>query len=418
MTKLSSKTLGAIVVCALIFLFFLPNLLIGKVPIPADDLLGLYHPWRDQTYDGYNIGKFPVKNPLITDPVLQTYPWRNLAVFNIQEGNLPLWNPYSFSGQPLLANIQSSPFQVFNFLFFIFPFKVAWSLQIILPVVLVGLFMFLFLKDLPGSGQGVKLSTTAAIYGGVILPFTGFFLAWMTWGTIITCAMWLPLILLCIHKMFFAKRQTFWFLILVFSASQTVFSGHWQTAFYVFSAATLYLGYLTYQFKKFRSLVISAAAIFFALLISAIQILPSIEFINYSARSIDQGFSAGRVDWFLPYKHLVQLVAPDFFGNPATYNYWGTWNWAEFVSFIGIVPLTFAIFAFLAKEKRAVFFMFLGILSLVLATANPISKIPYVFNFPLISSMQPSRIIYLFVFALAVLASFGLDSFLKKWRGN
>src|SRR3989344_840007 len=247
MKKLSSKTFfGAVIVCILTFLFFLPNLLIGKVPIPADDLLGLYHPWRDQTYDGYNVGKFPVKNPLITDPVLQTYPWRNLAVFNIKEGNLPLWNPYSFSGQPLLANIQSSTFQVFNIFFFIFPFKIAWSIQIILPPILTSLLMFFFLRNL-------KISPVASVFGGFVLPFSGFFIAWLTWGTIVTTAVWLPLILLSLNKLF----------------------------------------------------------------------------IKLSAREVDQSYYPQRPDWFLPIQHFIQLIAPDFFGSPTKYNYWGVWNWAE-----------------------------------------------------------------------------------------
>jgi len=409
MKKLFSSSLFAlIVVCLLTFLFFLPKLLVGKVPIPADALLGLYHPWRDQSYTGYSPGKFPVKNPLITDPILQTYPWRSLVIENIKKLKLPLWNPYSFSGQPLAANIQSSPFQLFNFLFLILPFKIAWSLQIILPTILTTLFMFLFLKSL-------KISTIASMFGAFVLPFTGFFIAWMTWGTVVTCAMWLPLILLATNKLF-VKQSPWWFIVLVSAASQTVFSGHWQTAFYVFLTALLYLIFLIYQQKKLAAAITIICGLMLGILISAAQLLPALEFIKLSAREIDQGYFPGRQDWFLPIQHLVQLIAPDFFGNPATYNYWGVWNWAEFVSFVGIAPLIFAIFAIFAREKKTVFFIFLAIFSLVLAISNPISKIPYIYNFPLISSMQPSRIIYLFVFSLVVLAAFGIDYFLKKWQ--
>ena len=460
MKKLSSNTFGAIVICIIVFLFFLPNLLMGKVPIGADDLLGLYHPWRDQTYDGFNAGKFPVKNPLITDPVLQTYPWRYLAVNDIKEGNLPLWNPYSFSGQPLLANIQSSPFQLFNFLFFIFPFNIAWTLAIILPVILTGLFMFLFLRSLPAGKTGLQLSIMASMFGALVLPFTGFFIAWMTWGTIVTCAMWLPLILLAVNKLsraessrycpkslheraeytskvsirssihpwtkstghsaseykLFTRQSPLWFIVLVVAASQTILSGHWQTAFYVFIATFFYVIFQTFQSKKLEILTIIVCGLALGILISAVQLLPALEFVRLSAREIDQGYFTGRTDWFLPVQNLIQLVAPDFFGNPATYNYWGIWNWAEFVSFSGIIPFTFAIFAFLSGGKRTIFFTFLAIFSLVFAIANPISKIPYIFNFPLISSMQPSRILFLFIFSLSVLSAYGVNYFIEKKR--
>lgn len=406
MKKLSSKTLGAIVVCALTFLFFLPNLLIGKVPIPADDLLGLYHPWRDQTYDGYNVGKFPVKNPLITDPVLQLYPWRNLTVFNIKEGNLPLWNPYSFSGQPLLANIQSSTFQVFNIFFFIFPFKIAWTLQIILPPILTSLFMFFFLRDL-------KISSVASVFGSFVLPFSGFFIAWLTWGTIVTTAMWLPLIFLSLNKLFY-KQSVLWFLIIVFSVSQTIFAGHTQTALYVFLATLVYFAFLIYQFRKLTPTVLILVALISGVLISSIQLLPALEFIKLSAREIDQGYYPQRTDWFLPIQHLIQLVAPDFFGNPTTYNYWGVWNYAEFVSFIGLIPLAFALLIIFKRKPNTIPFIFLTVLSLILALANPLSKIPYLVKIPFLSSLQPSRILFLFVFAMSVLSAYGLDYFLNS----
>ena len=107
----------------IIFAFFLPSLISGKIPIPADSILSLYHPFRDISIDGFSPGRFPAKNPLITDPVLQTYPWRKLVVEAFKNKEMPLWNPYSFSGQPLLANLQSAPFSITNLLFFIFPFK-------------------------------------------------------------------------------------------------------------------------------------------------------------------------------------------------------------------------------------------------------------------------------------------------------
>lgn len=388
----------------IVFAFFLPNLLQGKYPIPADSLLGLYHPFRDQSTDGYAPGKFPTKNPLITDPVLQTYPWRNLTVENIKDGNLPLWNPYSFSGQPLLANIQSAPFQITNILFFIFPFNFAWALQVILPTILTAVFMYLFLKE-------INLSKLASTFGAIVLPFSGFFMAWMTWGTIVSTAMWLPLLLLCLEKL--SKRiSPLWFLILIFSISQVIFGGHFQTALYTQLAAIAYLIYRFFQTKKGTFLVISTTAISLGLLLSAVQLIPSLEFINQSARNIDQAYQAGRQDWFIPISNLIQLIAPDYFGNPATYNYWGVWNYAEFVSFVGIIPLGLVLFAIVAKNKQKKFFLLLTVVSLLLAIANPISKIPYLINLPFISSIQPSRIIFLLVFSLSALAAIGIDSFL------
>lgn len=408
MKKSFFKFVPAVLVCLVVFSFFLPKLLKGKLPIPADSLLGLYHPWRDLSTDNYLPGKFPVKNPLITDPILQTYPWRYLVISNFKNFELPLWNPYSFSGQPLLGNIQSSPFQIFNLLFFIMPFKLAWSIQIILVPIFTALFMYLFLRS-------CMLSKQASFFGALILPFTGFFMVWLTWGTVTTASLWLPLILLSVNN-FFKTRHIWYLALLALATSQTVFAGHWQTAFYVFLLTVLYLFFKFFQTSKKDLLVASLVVIFLALAGTAIQVLPSLEFINNSTRNVDQSYSPGREDWFVPIKQLVQIIVPDYFGNPTTYNYTGVWNYAEFVSYIGIIPLIFAIVPLFKRSRLAVFFIAVAFGSILFALKNPISIVPYKYNFPLLSSMQPSRILFIFTFSLVVLASFGFEQFLKNFK--
>ena len=408
MRKLSSinSFVFALLASFITLSFFIPKLVVGKIPSPADSLLGLYHPWRDITFEGFDPGRFPIKNPLVTDPILQGYPWRYLVVKNIKLENFPLWNPYSFSGQPLLANIQSAPLQLLNLIFFLLPFKWAWSAQVIIPSLLTSIFMFLFLRNR-------FLSPVASTFGALILPFSGFFIAWLTWGTIVATVMWLPLILFCLDKTF-AQKNFWYFLLLLLAITQTILSGHWQAAFYVFLASGFYLTGKILNTKNLQATIISILAIFLGILIVSFQILPSLEFIKYSARGIDQGFSATREDWFLPPQHLIQLIAPDFFGNPTTYNYWGIWNYGEFVSFLGIIPLSLALLALIKLPKQSGFFLILALGSLIFTLKSPISQIPYITNVPLLSTMQPSRIIFLLDFSLAALAAIGLDLFLKE----
>lgn len=398
---------GAILVaCLLTFLFFAPHLLLRRIPFPADAALGLYHPFRDITLDGYAPGTFPAKNPIVTDPILQAYPWRHLTINNFKNGQLPLWNPYSFSGQPLLANIQSAPLAITNLPFLILPFNLAWAISLILPSILTTFFMYLFLREL-------KLSTAASIFGAFVLPFTGFFIAWLSWSSIVATVMWLPLILLAISKIA-RKLSLFWFLILTFAITQTILSGHWQAGSYVLIAAILFVIFRRGQINNIKNLAAVFASFLLALLVSMIQILPALEFLKLSARDLDQGYYSGRQDWFIPRQHLIQLIAPDFFGNPTTYNYWGVFNYGEFVAFVGIVPLTLALVAAVTKSPNVKFFLTIAALALFLGLENPLSKIPFIANLPFISSAQPSRIIFLLDFALAALAAIGLQSFLKE----
>lgn len=409
----SNSLLGLILAIFIVFSFFLPNLTRGKIPIPSDALINLYHPWRDSSYNSYQPGRFPAKNTLITDPILQTYPWRQLAIDNLKSGFMPLWNPYSFAGQPLLANFQSSVFQLSNLFFFLLNFKVAWTINIILPSILTAAFTFLFLSNLEINSK--RMSKTSAFFTATILPFSGFFTSWLEWGTIVTTAMWLPLILLSINKIFQSKNR-YWAVVLIFALSQTLYSGHFQTAIYVFLVAFIFVGLSFKNSKSRKALSKIIISTVLGILIASPQILPSIEFAKLSARDIDQGYFSGRTDWFIPIKHLIQLIAPDFFGNPTTLNYWGIWNYGEFVSYFGIVPLTLAVFALVnsKKDKFSQFFTILFATSLLLGISNPISKIPYILDFPIISSLQPSRIIFLLVFSGSCLAGIGLDLFMKE----
>lgn len=414
MKKLFTKSVSnAFLVAAIVLVFFLPNLLRGKIPIPADALINLYHPLRDVGFANYLPGHFPAKNTLITDPILQTYPWKYLAVKNILNGAWPLWNPYSFSGQPLLANSQSSVFQITGFLFLVFPFNIAWALNIMLAPVLMAIFTYLFLSEIKIDSK--KIPASGVVLASAMLPFTGFFVSWMEWGTIINTAMWLPLILLSINK-FFQKISSKWFLILTFSVSQTIFSGHLQSALYVFLASFIYTLFHLLNSKKIKAASIISVAFTFGLLISSPQIISTLEFIKLSSRNVDQAYTAGRPDWFIPANQLIQLIAPDFFGNPTTGNYWGVWNYGEFLSFIGVTLGSFVLFYFLKfkKDLHSIFFATLMFLSLLLATKNPLSQIPYLLNLPTISTIQPSRIIFLLDFALVCISSTGFGFFLEE----
>ena len=107
------KLIPALFIGLLAVTFFWQFFFKGLFPIPADTIIGLYHPFRDLYAKNYPNG-IPFKNFLITDPVRQQYPWRELAISIEKKLELPLWNPYNFAGTPLLANFQSGSFYIFN----------------------------------------------------------------------------------------------------------------------------------------------------------------------------------------------------------------------------------------------------------------------------------------------------------------
>ncbi|MBI1872341.1 MAG: YfhO family protein [Acidobacteria bacterium] len=114
----------------------------------------------------------PAPGALTIDPVgsSQILPWDKLVGHAMRQGRLPLWNPYSLTGVPLLANIQSAAFFPFQVLQDLAPSSL-WSVFYVVRFLVAGVFTFLFLKraglDGPASATGAvcfALSGPAVLY--------------------------------------------------------------------------------------------------------------------------------------------------------------------------------------------------------------------------------------------------------------
>lgn len=393
-----------------VVVFFWPVFLQLRLPLPSDALVGLYHPWRDHLADSYPNG-YPYKNPLITDPVRQQYPYRILAISGLKAGILPKWNPYAFSGTLLLANIQSAAFYPLNLIFWVLSDQAAWSLLVLLQPFLAGIFLYLYLRHL-GLGE------RACYLGAITFSFSGFMVSWMQWNTIGHVALWIPLILLAKDKLI-SRFHWRWVFILIVAETSMILAGHLQTAFYVLVFTSTYLWLKIWRkWAHDKKWLLQKCSIFAltgitVLVLTSIQWLPTLRFILSSAREFDLS-SWQRPDWFIPWQNLVQFFAPDFFGNPATGNYYGIWNYGEFIGYVALFPLLMAIFALLARrDKKTLFFAVVLGVSILLAVPNWLSRLPYQFNLPFISTLQPSRILVLVDFCLAVLSALGLDYIVK-----
>lgn len=389
------------------------------LPIPADNIIGFYNPFIDY-YRGIYPRGFPYKNYLLSDPIKTQYPWRSLAINMEKRLQLPIWNPYSFSGTPLLANFSSAVFYPGNIVFFLFSFPIAWSIIILLQMVLAGVFLYLYLRNL-------KLSLTSCMLGAIAFVFGGFSTSWLEWGTLFQTGCWLPLILLSIDKIFEHLKKTKWWkaplvnfklkkiylwnIVLIIAITSSFLAGFLQIFFYVFLISVLYFLLRFMKNKNRKAFICLLPSLGIVILLIAIQLVPTIQFISLSGRNLDQANWRNNSGWFIPWEHIIQFLSPDFFGNPATLNYWGTFNYGEFIGYIGIFPLLMAFVAILYGRNAVVvrFFTFLVLFALIFALPTGISQIPFILKIPYFSTSQPTRLLFIIDFGLAVLAAYGLD---------
>jgi len=375
------------------FIFARPYFLNNKVPFPSNYQVNNFAPWSANS-------KFwgPVKNGAMPDIITQIYPWRHLAIDIWKQGQVPLWNSYAFSGNPLLANYQSSVLSPLNILFLILPFVDAWSVLVLLQPLLAGLFTYLFVRSL-------RVSKAGSLISAISFMFCGFITSWMGYATLGYAILFLPFSLFCIEKHYETNKNIFIFL-LSLTLPLSFFSGHFQISLYFLITV---LAYIIYKFIVSRNICNTLRLtlfVFFGLLLIMPQVLPSIELYLESFRS--SFFQTGGI----PMEYLPSFLAPDFFGNPVTRNTWFG-HYAEWNAYIGVLPMMLAIYSLLRiKKHQTLFFFIFGLSALILAMSNPISSLIQNLCIPVLSTSAINRIIVLFSFAFASLAGLGYDQLL------
>ena len=393
--KISSGKIALIFIVLVWFIFSSPFFINNKVPFSSTYLVNFFSPWSD--YPGFSS---PVKNNAMPDVISQIYPWKNLTIDTFKNFQLPLWNPYSFSGTPNLANYQSAVLTPFNILFFIFKFVDAWSLLILLQPLLAGLFMFLCLTSL-------DITKKSSVLGSISFMFCGFITTWMAYGTLPYAILFLPLAIYAIEKFYQTKKSRF-LILLSFVFPFSFFSGHFQISIYFFLAVILYLFYKLITLKKFNYFYLTLIYSGIGLFLSLPQLLPSIELYSQSLRSgLFEKIEA------IPWDYLPTFVSPDFYGNPVTRNDWFG-HYAEWNGYIGFLPFMFAFYAIFKNTKKVVwFFVILSLLSILLSFSSPVLDLLIWLKIPVLSTSAASRIIVLFSFSASVLAAFGFDRFFE-----
>ncbi len=395
----------AFITCLIFFKIFTR----GFYPIPGDLLVSFYFPWYSGDWQGYNSWTTH-KELLNADSIRQIYLWKEFAAREFKKGNFPLWNPYTFSGQPLAANFQSSVYYPFNIFYFLLDPKNAWILLVIIQPFLGGVFMYLLVR-------GLKKPQAPALFAAVAFMFSSYLITWMENGNVGNSYIWLPLAFHSTIK-YFEKSKFRYLLILVISLALSILGGHPQTAIYIYMVTFLFWIYKTREQKRMYlpSIFVFVFAALSSILVSSIQIIPTAYF--YKVSPVSLPFSKEVFDRsIIPFQNLVTLFASDFFGHPGNNNFW-SFSYGDFTPYFGVVPLIFSLWAIIKLWKNS-FVKLTAITSvffIICAVNGPITGFIRVAKIPLIDSTTPSRFISISIFLLVILSAFGVDDFLKNLK--
>lgn len=372
-------------------------------------------------------------HPLLQgDNYNQNFPLRVLAGEQIRQGYLPSWNPYVWSGTPLLAGWNAGALYPGEFLFIIFSPIIAWSLNLALASSIAGVGSYLFIRKL-------KCGSTASFIGSIAFTYTGFFSGQQVHIGLIEGTAFLPWLLLGIDALATETRyhkRLLWALVIAISSSCSVLSGDPRAITTAAIISVLYVLVYIYRLRNKKDIL---RFIFYGLIgailgagLSAIQWLPGLSFLHSSSRGTSNYsiYSEGSLSLFRIALHLVLPFIKGTAANFGTPTYQGRYNLPEVTIGIGFFALAAALsylpialkqllqfIRFKHKNtQQAIYSRPLGIwylvgivgLLLTMGTNTPLGHL--FFHVPLFAGERlQNRNAELMDIALAVLLSFFID---------
>ena len=135
-----------------------------------------------------------VHNSNLFDQISIFIPWTNLVWNEVHQGHLPLWNPYSVLGMPLAFNWESAPLSLPALLGYLFPVRLAYTVQVLVTLVVAGSGVYVLGKVLRLGMLGCMTAAIAFELCGPFMANLGWALAsvW-SWGGWVLAAMILVL---------------------------------------------------------------------------------------------------------------------------------------------------------------------------------------------------------------------------------
>lgn len=368
-----------------------------KLPIPFDIVTGTYYPWLNDRYQGLTTST-PVKNPILSDAVSQVYPWRNHLSTNLRTGLSPFWNKNSLAGFPFISSFYATSFyNPIGFLTAYLPTPIGISVYLYGQIIVITIAGFMLFRQ-------YKLTNSLSILGGLTLSLVGLASTWFEFGSGNYSFAAIIFLITALEKYFSVNRRALW--PIPFAILFLVSTGNPQLIIFGGLIACLY-SVLRVPLSDFikRHLFPLILRGFLGLILCIPIILPVYRVYQQSIRPTDRyinEYAGGTIS----FSHFLTLISPDYYGNPATYNYRGEMNYLELSGYAGLLTLGLFIFGLFVKPYTFArrFFIGLTIISFVLVTRHPLTDYLYQLPIPILGSSSASRLLFIFDLGLVVSA--------------
>jgi len=358
-----------------------------------------------------------------SDQYIAGYAFREYAAASLRSGGgFPQWNPFLFGGLPYIAAMHGDIFYPTFLLRMIMPTDQAMTWSFIIHLILAGFFTYGFLR---AWGVGFY----GSLIGGLAYMLSGPIAAYASPGhdgKLFVSALF-PLVLWILVRGVRDGRAWAWGALAV-TVGLAVLSPHPQLLQYMLLASGAFALFLAFGGQgsgklprevAFKRLGLAFGAVVLGGLIGAIQYLPVREYVDWSPRAGGKDY-AHAVSYSLPAEELFNTIVPQFSG--ILESYWGR-NGIHFHSeYPGVVVLVLAgagLFAGGAPRRRFRWFWigtFVVSLLWALGGSTPFYQLIYAIVPGTKFFRAPSTMMFVTMFAVAVLASLGAERVIDAAR--
>ena len=344
------------------------------------------------------------------------FPIASFMAESLGRGELPLWDPFTYCGRPLYANMQAQLFYPPTVVTLLVSnwsggenllYVLEW--QIVLHVFLAGIFTFWLMREI-GAAQ------PAALLGASVYQLGCFFTSQAQHLGGMDGAAWLPLAWLSILKLRDGWSAR-WMACLAACLSMVILAGLPSLVAVVFlSCGLLAAALVVFRLAPVKLFTRVAGALAGAVFLAAAQVLPTVELTWLSVAQY-------RSDWLgtgggLPLESLVSLVAPNYYGIFDLTTYTQPSDPTFLYVYSSIAGLVLAVAAALfGKDRQTRMFALLVFVSALwmLGDSTPIGKAVFVSLPSFIQiGLHPEFALAPFALSMAILAGLGAHLFLKR----
>ena len=336
--------------------------------------------------------------------------WRHFGFQELKSGNLALWNPHCYCGEPFFGSFQPALLYPLNFLYLLAPLEAAINWTIALHVFLGGAFTFYWAR-----GRG--LHPAACLLAGMMFMFCGPHFLQIQAGHLsnLCTLIWAPLLLLVIDQL--ADRPALApCLAGMFAVAMSILAGHPQYVFYMGVAGGIYAVLNVARARERGKVMLGLAGIVVGgICLSAIQLFTGLEEARESMRSVGMSYELAS-SYSFPPENFLTLVAPGFFGGKSA-EYWGQWYVTEVTLYVSVMGLALAVYGMgrgARRARRHSITMLVITLVLAMGCYTPVFHLlyDYVPGFNLFRGMD--KFLWLAALFLSMLAGVGLDQMLRS----